>query len=113
MAWFLLKSIIVPADQNHSEHAPPSNPPLVDRNQTDADIPQTDQNETIEPLLPRVKLPSHYNDRSWSVQLVELQTMGDEVPSKFGFAVSQQIPSRKIIQMSTSMKLKDPGLSLR
>ena len=89
---------IVPVDQNHSEHAPPSNPPLVDRNQTDSDIPATDQNETIEPLLPRVKLPQVITmtvvaEKSGLVRAVgRVANDGDEVPSKFGFAVSQQIP---------------------
>ena len=101
--WFLLmeNQSIVPVDQNHSEHAPPSNPPLVDRNQTDSDIRKAASKVKTKPsnLYYRVKLPQVITmtvvaEKSGfgSIAVGRVANDGDEVPSKFGFAVSQQIP---------------------
>ena len=40
---------IVPVDQNHSEHAPPSNPSIVESNQTNMPHPDQDHNQSIPP----------------------------------------------------------------
>ena len=64
--WFPLMEMnrIVPVDQNHSEHAPPSNPSLVESNQTNLPHPVQDHNQSIPPSDTNGLVPVEINHRT-------------------------------------------------